>query len=146
MHGSRIQRCLEELRRRASGPAASWKIHVWTENNFPTAAGLASSASGLACFGLWWDSADSCFLLSFFLDGPNQVLFGISNFSVSTVFTVAQALDIEESYPGELSSLARFVVSCFHQVVGSCFIHLFFYFLPIFLYRVSVLCMSIFFF
>lgn len=51
----RIQRCLAEIKNRA-GQANScakelleWKIHVVSENNFPTAAGLASSASGYAC-------------------------------------------------------------------------------------------------
>ena len=29
----------------------TWKIHICSENNFPTAAGLASSAAGLACLG-----------------------------------------------------------------------------------------------
>lgn len=28
-----------------------WKLHVCSENNFPTAAGLASSAAGYACLG-----------------------------------------------------------------------------------------------
>ena len=28
-----------------------WKIHICSENNFPTAAGLASSAAGYACLG-----------------------------------------------------------------------------------------------
>lgn len=28
-----------------------WKAHICSENNFPTAAGLASSASGYACLG-----------------------------------------------------------------------------------------------
>lgn len=27
----------------------SWKIHICSVNNFPTAAGLASSAAGYAC-------------------------------------------------------------------------------------------------
>ena len=27
----------------------NWKIHICSENNFPTAAGLASSAAGYAC-------------------------------------------------------------------------------------------------
>lgn len=51
----RIQRCLAEIKDRAdksdscSKELLKWKIHVDSENNFPTAAGLASSASGYAC-------------------------------------------------------------------------------------------------
>lgn len=51
----RIQRCLKEIKERAaqanscSKELLEWKIHVDSENNFPTAAGLASSASGYAC-------------------------------------------------------------------------------------------------
>jgi diphosphomevalonate decarboxylase len=51
----RIQRCLAEIKSRAaqsescSRDLLEWKIHVVSENNFPTAAGLASSASGYAC-------------------------------------------------------------------------------------------------
>lgn len=29
-----------------------WKLHICSENNFPTAAGLASSAAGYACLGI----------------------------------------------------------------------------------------------
>ncbi|KAM5263058.1 diphosphomevalonate decarboxylase [Ctenodactylus gundi] len=56
----RIQACLREIRRLArkrrnvgdqdSLPLTlSYKVHVASENNFPTAAGLASSAAGYAC-------------------------------------------------------------------------------------------------
>ncbi|XP_050738669.1 diphosphomevalonate decarboxylase-like isoform X1 [Eriocheir sinensis] len=53
----RVQNCLKEIRRRASkrkfeGPdknVLSWHLHICSENNFPTAAGLASSAAGYAC-------------------------------------------------------------------------------------------------
>ena len=33
------------------GSLRDWNIHVCSENNFPTAAGLASSAAGYACLG-----------------------------------------------------------------------------------------------
>ncbi|XP_059420773.1 diphosphomevalonate decarboxylase isoform X3 [Carassius carassius] len=57
---SRLQSCLQEIRRvsrkrRNSGDSTSdvssvsHKVHICSVNNFPTAAGLASSASGYAC-------------------------------------------------------------------------------------------------
>ncbi|NXF09438.1 MVD1 decarboxylase, partial [Smithornis capensis] len=55
----RVQACLREVRRlarkRRGGSedtatlSLSYKVHVASENNFPTAAGLASSAAGYAC-------------------------------------------------------------------------------------------------
>ncbi|XP_044732781.1 diphosphomevalonate decarboxylase isoform X2 [Chrysoperla carnea] len=51
----RLQNCLTEIRNRVrneendSKQILSWKIHICSENNFPTAAGLASSAAGYAC-------------------------------------------------------------------------------------------------
>jgi diphosphomevalonate decarboxylase len=51
----RITRCVEMIKQRAaeeescSKEMLTYKIHVDSENNFPTAAGLASSASGYAC-------------------------------------------------------------------------------------------------
>ena len=47
----RLQNCLTEIRKRAthSNSLRQLKIHICSENNFPTAAGLASSAAGYAC-------------------------------------------------------------------------------------------------
>lgn len=50
-----------------------YKIHISSYNTFPTGAGLASSAAGLACF----------------------------------VYTLAKLYNAVESYPGELSTIAR---------------------------------------
>ncbi|KAH8342232.1 hypothetical protein KR059_008838 [Drosophila kikkawai] len=51
---SRLTRCLKEVRRLALATGSqkvspSWKVHIASVNNFPTAAGLASSAAGYAC-------------------------------------------------------------------------------------------------
>jgi len=56
---ARLQVCLRTLRERAKSQAAArggappahldWRMHICSYNNFPTAAGLASSASGYAC-------------------------------------------------------------------------------------------------
>lgn len=51
----RLQNCLREIKNRAAHEKSvddtflTWKVHVCSENNFPTAAGLASSAAGYAC-------------------------------------------------------------------------------------------------
>lgn len=61
--GGRFQSCLREIRKRARDfedekgikiKKEDWgklHVHIASYNNFPTAAGLASSAAGLACFG-----------------------------------------------------------------------------------------------
>lgn len=48
----RLLHCMKELKQRApkGKDVVNWNIHVCSENNFPTAAGLASSAAGYACF------------------------------------------------------------------------------------------------
>ena len=45
----RIQNCLREIRARAGPGAPQGGLRIVSNNNFPTAAGLASSASGYAC-------------------------------------------------------------------------------------------------
>lgn len=51
---ARVMRCLEGVQRLALANGElkfplSWKLHIASYNNFPTAAGLASSAAGYAC-------------------------------------------------------------------------------------------------
>jgi diphosphomevalonate decarboxylase len=65
MESVRYKNCLKQIRARATDVVdektgvvikkEDWqnlKIHIASKNNFPTAAGLASSAAGFACLGL----------------------------------------------------------------------------------------------
>nr|XP_054748448.1 diphosphomevalonate decarboxylase-like [Lytechinus pictus] len=57
LENPRVRTCLQEIRKRVRKRKISadescpedWKLHICSENNFPTAAGLASSAAGYAC-------------------------------------------------------------------------------------------------
>ncbi|XP_021379350.1 diphosphomevalonate decarboxylase-like isoform X2 [Mizuhopecten yessoensis] len=59
INNPRIQNVIREIKRRArkqktdsrdiAAERLNWKIHICSKNNFPTAAGLASSAAGYAC-------------------------------------------------------------------------------------------------
>ncbi|KAJ8906768.1 hypothetical protein NDN08_003256 [Rhodosorus marinus] len=69
----RIRFVLDELRSRSRPEFRNLGFRIASVNNFPTAAGLASSAAGLACL----------------------------------VYTVAELIQYKETFPGELSSIAR---------------------------------------
>lgn len=49
MNATRIQNCIKEIRKRAGEKCPEGGLRIVSTNNFPTAAGLASSASGYAC-------------------------------------------------------------------------------------------------
>lgn len=75
LSGGRFQNCLREIRQRARDVEnkekgihirkEDWEklhVHIASYNNFPTAAGLASSAAGFACLGTFpkWSSTVLC--------------------------------------------------------------------------------------
>ncbi|KAJ3985560.1 Diphosphomevalonate decarboxylase [Lentinula detonsa] len=92
--GGRLERCLKELKKMRkeriedkdhNAPKLSeWNIHVASYNNFPTAAGLASSASGFAA-----------------LTSSIAALYDLNNFSPSSSAKPSAAS------PSELSLVAR---------------------------------------
>ncbi|KAH0535416.1 diphosphomevalonate decarboxylase [Cotesia glomerata] len=51
MNNKRLQNCLQRIKSKVTltNEMELWKIHICSNNNFPTAAGLASSAAGYAC-------------------------------------------------------------------------------------------------
>ena len=55
VHDAKIDACIDRLLARAARPLPA--VHVDTDNNFPTAAGLASSASGFAALITAMDAA-----------------------------------------------------------------------------------------
>jgi diphosphomevalonate decarboxylase len=56
INNDRLQNVLQAIRARIDDDAddelKNVKLHIVSKNNFPTAAGLASSAAGYACLGL----------------------------------------------------------------------------------------------
>ncbi|XP_043287230.1 diphosphomevalonate decarboxylase isoform X2 [Venturia canescens] len=55
MDNKRLQNCLLEAKNKSAlskDEMKSWKVHICSVNNFPTAAGLASSAAGYACLSV----------------------------------------------------------------------------------------------
>lgn len=102
--GDRTQAVLREIRARAqavrrNGKVAipgdklrSYKVHIVSHNNFPTAAGLASSASGFATLG-----AEKALAAHPRRAPPHSC----------AVYCLAKVFQVEEQFEGELSTLAR---------------------------------------
>uniref|UniRef100_A0AAY5K939 Diphosphomevalonate decarboxylase n=1 Tax=Esox lucius TaxID=8010 RepID=A0AAY5K939_ESOLU len=110
----RLQSCLREIRRlarkrRSDGEGGvdlaglSHKVHICSVNNFPTAAGLASSAAGYACLGERPSNEVGVYPVA--LSGPFSLcsLPLLSPFSFFPVYTLARVMGVE----GELSAVAR---------------------------------------
>ena len=69
-------------------------LHICSENNFPTAAGLASSASGFACLGILTDSIRGLKSL------PPSLLFFIHLFITSSLsHSISPTLPSHPSFP-----------------------------------------------
>lgn len=62
-----------------------WHFRIVSKNNFPTAAGLASSSSGIACLGK----------------------FNIVRWTYFIVLCLRDIFNFKESYEGQISEIAR---------------------------------------
>ena len=93
----RLVNCLREIRKRTQSED---KVHICSENNFPTAAGLASSAAGYACLG------KSLYYLrrfGFSIEITFKDLHLMSTTICFSVYTLCQVFDIKEN----ISAIAR---------------------------------------
>ncbi|CAK9180645.1 unnamed protein product [Ilex paraguariensis] len=117
LSGDRYQNCLREIRSCASDvedekkgikiTKKDWEklyLHIDSHNNFPTAAGLASSAAGFACLGLFRQpSALGSRSRSMGLR-RDTCCFGFN--TVNQVFALAKLMNVKEDQ-GKLSAIAR---------------------------------------
>lgn len=94
-------------------PVFSHKVHICSINNFPTAAGLASSAAGFACLGkncISTTRTTSSGTALFFLKKTIQAMTDMTIYTLTlfctyciSVYTLARVFGVE----GELSAIAR---------------------------------------
>lgn len=90
-----VRKLAAQSKNPATVARSKWKVAIVSDNNFPTKAGLASSASGYACLG--W----SFLRLSF-----SNLCLTIPTVFPCIVYTLAQLYELDSSGT-ELSALAR---------------------------------------